>query len=127
LTLAAHVGNLLDTRPGRAEKGLATTAALSCAAAWSPEPLGPIAPLIVPVALGAWLTLRERAMLGDSGAGLIGGMGGICLVQALSSPSIYPALAGLVAISHRGEFHSLSATVERVPLLQRLDSLGRSS
>jgi hypothetical protein len=43
-------------------------------------------------------------MLGDSGASLIG---------------------GLIAISVYGEFRSISAAIERVPLFQRLDSLGR--
>ena len=125
LTLAAHAGNLLDTRPGRTEKGLALTAALSCVAAGSLAPLGPIAPLIGPVALGAWVTLRERAMLGDSGASLIGGMAGICIVAALGTPATWLALAALMAISLYGEFRSICAAVERVPLLERLDSLGR--
>jgi UDP-GlcNAc:undecaprenyl-phosphate/decaprenyl-phosphate GlcNAc-1-phosphate transferase len=125
LALAAHVGNLLDTRPGRTEKGVAVTAALSCAAAWSLAPLEPIAPLILPVALGASLTLRERAMLGDSGASLVGGMAGVSLIAALSEPAVYVALVGLLAISLYGEFRSISATVCRVPLLERLDSLGR--
>jgi UDP-GlcNAc:undecaprenyl-phosphate GlcNAc-1-phosphate transferase len=127
LALAAHVGNLLDTRPGRCEKGLALAAAVACAAAGSLAPLRPVAPLLVPVAGGAWLTLRERAMLGDSGASLIGGMAGVCLVSALSGAVLYAALVALIAISLYGEFRSISAAVERVPLLERLDSLGRSS
>jgi UDP-GlcNAc:undecaprenyl-phosphate/decaprenyl-phosphate GlcNAc-1-phosphate transferase len=125
LSLAAHVGNLLDTRPGRCEKGLAAAAAAGCAAAWSLTPLEPIAALIVPVVVAAWLTLRERAMLGDGGASLVGAMVGVCLVFALSGPALYAALAGLIAISLYGEFRSISAAVERVPLLERLDSLGR--
>jgi UDP-GlcNAc:undecaprenyl-phosphate/decaprenyl-phosphate GlcNAc-1-phosphate transferase len=125
LALAAHVGNLLDTRPGRTGRGAAFAAALACAAAWRLGPLEPIAPLILPVALGASLTLRERAMLGDSGASLVGGMAGICLIATWSEAASYVALAGLLAISLYGEFRSISATVDRVPLLERLDSLGR--
>jgi UDP-GlcNAc:undecaprenyl-phosphate/decaprenyl-phosphate GlcNAc-1-phosphate transferase len=125
LTLAAHLGNLLDTRPGRTEKALALTAALVCAASWSLVPLEPIAALIVPVALGAWFTLRERAMLGDSGASLIGGMIGVVLVTATSGPATYLALVGLIAIALYGEFRSISSAVDRVPLLERLDSIGR--
>ena len=125
LALSAHLGNLLDTRPGRSEKGLALALGALCIASGSLEPLRPIAPFLPPVAAGAWLTLRERAMLGDSGASLIGGMIGVAAVTSLPGAGIYPALAGLIAISLYGEFRSLGVLVERVPLLERLDSLGR--
>ena len=125
LTLAAHLGNLLDTRPGRSEKALALIAAVVCLASWSLAPLEPVAALFGAVAVGAWLTLRERAMLGDSGASLIGAMIGVLLVTTLSVPAMWCALALLIAISLYGEFRSISSAVERVPLLQRLDSLGR--
>jgi UDP-GlcNAc:undecaprenyl-phosphate GlcNAc-1-phosphate transferase len=125
LILSAHLGNLLDTRPGRSEKALALTAMLVGLGSWSLEPLEPVAPLIVPVCIGALFTLRERAMLGDSGASLIGGMIGVILVTALAAPATYLALAALIAISLYGEFHSISAAVGRVPLLERLDSIGR--
>jgi hypothetical protein len=125
LALAAHFGNLLDTRPGRSEKSLALTAAVVCLAPWSLAPLEPIAPLLPAVAVCSWLTLRERAMLGDTGASLIGGMIGVLLVTTLWVPGIALALAGLIAISVYGEFRSISVAIERVPLLYRLDSLGR--
>jgi UDP-GlcNAc:undecaprenyl-phosphate GlcNAc-1-phosphate transferase len=125
LALAAHLGNLLDTRPGRSEKALALTAAVACLASRSLAPLKPVAPLIVPVAVGAWFTLRERAMLGDSGASMIGGMIGIVLMTAAGPAATYLALAVLIAISLYGEFRSISSAVGRVPLLERLDSVGR--
>jgi UDP-GlcNAc:undecaprenyl-phosphate/decaprenyl-phosphate GlcNAc-1-phosphate transferase len=125
LALAAHLGNLLDTRPGRSEKALTLVAAAVCLASWSLSQLEPIAPLIPAAALCAWLTLGERAMLGDTGASLLGGMVGVLLVTTLSVPGIALALAVLVAISLYGEFRSLSIVIEQVPLLQRLDSLGR--
>src|SRR5262249_49360890 len=125
LVLATHVGNLLDTRPGRTEKGFLVAALLACASAGGLTPLAPIAPLLAPVAIAASLTLRERAMLGDTGASLIGATAGVCLVSALDGAAISAALAALAAISLYGEFRSVAATVERVPLLQRLDSLGR--
>jgi UDP-GlcNAc:undecaprenyl-phosphate GlcNAc-1-phosphate transferase len=127
LALAAHAGNLLDTRPGRSEKALGLVAVGVCASAGSFDPLEPILPLLGPVAVCAWLTLRERAMLGDTGASMIGGMFGVLLVTTAATPVLYVALATLIAISLYGEFRSLGALVERVPLLHRLDSLGRSS
>jgi UDP-GlcNAc:undecaprenyl-phosphate/decaprenyl-phosphate GlcNAc-1-phosphate transferase len=127
LTLSAHLGNLLDTRPGRTEKAFGLTAGTVCLAAWSLIPLEPIAALIGPLCVCSWLTLRERAMLGDSGASLIGGMIGVMLVTALSAPVLWLALASLITISLYGEFRSISSAIERVPLLDRLDSLGRSN
>jgi hypothetical protein len=125
LSLAAHLGNLLDTKPGRAEKALALTAAVVCLASRTLAPLGPIAALLPVVAVCAWLTLSERAMLGDTGASLIGGMIGVLLVTTLSPVGIALALAALVAVSLYGEFRSISAAVERSLILRRLDRLGR--
>jgi UDP-GlcNAc:undecaprenyl-phosphate GlcNAc-1-phosphate transferase len=127
LALAAHLGNLLDTRPGRSEKGLGLVALAIYLASWSVAPLEPIAPLIPAVAACSWLTLRERAMLGDTGASLIGGMIGVVLVTTLTAPATYFALAILIAISLYGESRSIAALIDRVPLLERLDSLGRSN
>jgi UDP-GlcNAc:undecaprenyl-phosphate GlcNAc-1-phosphate transferase len=127
LALAAHLGNLLDTRPGRPEKALALVAAVVCIASWSVAPLEPVAAVVPAAAACAWLTLSERAMLGDTGASLIGGTIGVLLVTTLSVAGIAVALAGLIAISLYGEFRSISAAIERVPLLQRLDSLGRAN
>jgi UDP-GlcNAc:undecaprenyl-phosphate/decaprenyl-phosphate GlcNAc-1-phosphate transferase len=127
LALAAHLGNLLDTRPGRSEKALALVAAAVCISSWSPAALEPVAALLGPVAVCAWLTLRERAMLGDSGASLIGGMVGILLVTTLSAAALWLALAALTAISLYGEFRSISSAIKGVPLLEQLDSLGRSN
>jgi UDP-GlcNAc:undecaprenyl-phosphate/decaprenyl-phosphate GlcNAc-1-phosphate transferase len=125
LTQAAHLGNLLDTRPGRSEKALGLTATVVCLASWSLVPLEPIVSVIGPAAVCARFTLRERAMLGDCGASLIGGMIGVLLVTSLSTPAAYAGLAGLIAISLYGEFRSISSAIERVPLLARLDSIGR--
>jgi hypothetical protein len=125
LALGAHLGNLLDTRPGRPEKAVGVAGLVVCLGSWSLAPLEPIAPLVPAVAICAWLTLRERAMLGDAGASLIGGMIGILLVTTLSMPGILLVLAGLSVISLYGEFRSISAAIGRVPLLERLDSIGR--
>jgi len=125
LALTAHLGNLLDTRPGRPEKAFALTAAVVCLTSWSLAPLGPIAPVIPAVGLCAGLTLGESGMLGDTGASLIGGMIGVLLVTTLSPLGLALALAVLAAISLYGEFRSISAAIGRVPLLERLDSIGR--
>ena len=127
LVLATHLGNLLDLRPGRSEKALWLVLLATCIAGATLEPLLLLAPFVVAVSAGALLTLRERAMLGDSGAGLIGAMIGVALVTTLGASATYAALACLIAISLYGEFRSVASFIDRVPLLERLDSLGRSS
>ena len=66
-------------------------------------------------------------MLGDSGASLIGAVVGVVCVTALGAAGTAVALAALIAISLYGEFRSIAAAIERVPLFDRLDSLGRSN
>jgi hypothetical protein len=52
---------------------------------------------------------------------------GVLLVTTMSPAGIFLALAGPIAISVYGEFRSIASAIERVPLLERLDSLGRAS
>ena len=127
LLLATNMANLLDLRPGRAEKALALTGLGLCLGYWTVEPIELLGLFIGPVVVGAWFTLRERAMLGDTGSNVIGALIGIWLVTTLSDPGRYVALGVLIALTVYGEFRSLSAAIERVPLLKQLDSLGRAS
>ncbi len=127
LALAPHAANLVDLRPGRVEKAAALTLGALCAIAGSLAPVSAAWPFAAAAAAGVLLTLRERAMLGDSGASLIGAVAGIGCVSALGVAGTAVALSALIAISLYGEFHSIAAMIERVPLLQRLDSLGRSN
>jgi UDP-GlcNAc:undecaprenyl-phosphate GlcNAc-1-phosphate transferase len=125
LALATHLGNLLDLRPGRSEKALWLVLLAVCVGGMTLTPLVLLAPFVGVVSVGAWFTLRERAMLGDSGASLIGAMIGVWLVTSLPAPARLLSLTVLIAIALYGEFRSISSSVERLPLLQRLDSIGR--
>jgi UDP-GlcNAc:undecaprenyl-phosphate/decaprenyl-phosphate GlcNAc-1-phosphate transferase len=125
LSLAPHVANLIDLRPGRVEKSGALALAALCAMTGSVGPLQDVWPLAAAGAAGALLTLRERAMLGDCGASLVGAIVGVAAVAALGAAGTAIALAALITISLYGEFRSISSAIERVPLLERLDSLGR--
>ncbi len=71
--------------------------------------------------------LRERAMLGDTGANLLGALAGLWLVLTLSGTGQLIALAVLVVITVYGELRSISALIERTPGLRELDSWGRPS
>jgi UDP-GlcNAc:undecaprenyl-phosphate/decaprenyl-phosphate GlcNAc-1-phosphate transferase len=125
LLLATNMANLLDLRPGRAEKALALVGAGLCVGYWTLAPVELLGLFLGPVVVGAWFTLRERAMLGDSGSNVIGALIGVWLVTTLSDPGRLVALGMLVALTIYGEFRSISAVIERVPLLKQLDSLGR--
>jgi UDP-GlcNAc:undecaprenyl-phosphate GlcNAc-1-phosphate transferase len=125
LILATNLFNLLDLRPGRAEKGLALLGAGLCLGAWTLAPLELLGIFAGPVLVGAWFTLRERAMLGDTGSNLVGAVAGVWLLTTLDGNGRLIALAIVVLLTIYGELRSISATVDRVPPLRWLDSLGR--
>jgi UDP-GlcNAc:undecaprenyl-phosphate/decaprenyl-phosphate GlcNAc-1-phosphate transferase len=120
-----NLGNGLDVRPGRAIKFFLVAAVAG--ALWFPWPLAPFAP---GVALGALLVLPwdvgERAMLGDSGANLLGFTVGVGLVVQLSSGWVVAAAAIAVALNVLAETVSLSRAIEAVPPLRWFDRVGRA-
>lgn len=126
LVLATNLFNLLDLRPGRAEKGLVLLGAGLCLGAWTIAPLELLGIFVGPVLVGAWLTLGERAMLGDTGSNLIGAIAGVWLLTTLGADARLVALAFVLALTIYGEIRSISATIDSVPPLRWLDSLGRA-
>jgi UDP-GlcNAc:undecaprenyl-phosphate/decaprenyl-phosphate GlcNAc-1-phosphate transferase len=126
LILATNVGNLLDLRPGRAEKGLALLGIALGLGAWTLAPIELLGIFLGPILVGAWLTLGERAMLGDTGSNLVGAVAGVWLLTVLGSDARLVALALVLALTIYGELRSISVTIERVPPLRWLDSLGRA-
>ncbi|HET7177831.1 MAG TPA: hypothetical protein VFI63_04000 [Solirubrobacterales bacterium] len=126
LVLATNLFNLLDLRPGRAEKGLALLGAGLCAGAATIAPLELLGIFAGPVLVGAWFTLRERAMLGDTGSNLVGAIAGVWLLTTLGGTGRLVALAAVLALTAYGELRSISRAVESVPPLRWLDSLGRA-
>jgi hypothetical protein len=126
LILTTNLFNLLDLRPGRAEKALALLAAGLCLGAWTFGPLELLGIFAGPVLVGAWLTLGERAMLGDTGSNLIGAIAGVWLLTVLGADGRLVALAIVLALTVYGEIRSISATIDSVPPLRWLDSLGRA-
>jgi hypothetical protein len=126
LILATNAFNLLDLRPGRAEKGLALLGIGLCLGAWTLAPLELLGIFVGPIAVGAWFTLRERAMLGDTGSNLVGAVAGVWLLTTLGADGRLIALGVVVALTIYGELRSISATIESVPPLRWLDSLGRA-
>jgi UDP-GlcNAc:undecaprenyl-phosphate/decaprenyl-phosphate GlcNAc-1-phosphate transferase len=126
LVLATNVFNLLDLRPGRSGKVFVLLgAALTIGA--GVRPLWALGLFAAPALVACAYDLRERAMLGDTGANLLGALAGMWLVLTLSGTGQLIALAALAAITVYGELRSISALVERTPVLRELDSWGRPS
>jgi UDP-GlcNAc:undecaprenyl-phosphate/decaprenyl-phosphate GlcNAc-1-phosphate transferase len=126
LVLTTNMGNLLDLRPGRAEKALALLGAALCLFAWTLAPIELLGIFAGPVLVGAWLTLGERAMLGDTGSNLIGAIAGVWLLTVLGGDARLIALGIVLLLTVYGELRSISATIEKVPPLRWLDSIGRA-
>jgi UDP-GlcNAc:undecaprenyl-phosphate/decaprenyl-phosphate GlcNAc-1-phosphate transferase len=125
LVLATNVFNLLDLRPGRAIKVFVLLGIGLGAGSGEARPLWSLGLFAAPALVAGLFDLRERAMLGDTGSNLLGALAGLWLVLALSGTGQLVALALLVAITVYGELRSISALVERTPLLRQLDCLGR--
>lgn len=125
LVLATNVFNLLDLRPGRATKVFVLLAAGLTVGAASARPMWALGLFVGPALVAGAYDLRERAMLGDTGANLLGALAGLWLVLTLSELGQAIAVIVLAVITVYGELRSISKLVERVPLLRELDSWGR--
>ena len=125
LVLATNLFNLLDLRPGRSVKAFVLLGVALTVGAWDAEPLAALGLFAAPVLVAGLYDVRERAMLGDTGSNLVGALAGLWLVLTLSTLGLAIAAAVLVLVTAYGEFRSLSALIERTPVLRHLDSLGR--
>lgn len=125
IALGANAANLLDLRPGRCLKGvlLAIPAVgLLAPAPWVPRLLATVAGLALALLP---LDLRRRGMLGDGGANPLGAALGAALGWGGPPGVALGALGGLVLLHLYAERRSLSALIERVPVLAALDRAGR--
>jgi len=125
LLLTTNLFNLLDLRPGRVEKALVLLLAGVCIGATTVLPLELLGIFIGPVLIGAYASLRERGMLGDAGANLVGAIAGVTLIVALGTEARAIALVIVAALTLYGEFRSISTAIERIPPLRALDRVGR--
>lgn len=121
---AANLWNGLDVRPGRALKFSYPAFLAVGGFAW------PLAPFVPGVALGALLILPwdvgERAMLGDSGANLLGLAVGIMTYYVLPNDAVWVAAVVVVVLTVVAETLTLSRMIDLVPPLRWYDRIGRS-
>lgn len=126
LILATNLFNLLDLRGGRVEKALLLLIVGLCLGSWSLVPIELAGIFIGPFLVGAWFTLKDRAMLGDTGSNLAGAVAGIAMLTNLDETGRLIALAAVILLTIYGEFRSISKAIDRLPPLRFIDSLGRA-
>ncbi|MEY3361304.1 MAG: hypothetical protein RL531_1023 [Actinomycetota bacterium] len=125
IALAANLGNLLDRAPGRVLKcALVAYVPLAFIAGTGPVGIA-VAPVMGAAAGVLPDDLRERSMLGDTGANLLGGVLGLMAVFTLGRGARTAVLVALVVANLASEFVSYSRVIERVPPLRWADGLGR--
>lgn len=124
LAASANVWNGLDVRPGRAMKafvlpGLAF--AIWGEAANAPAVLG----LLAASAVALPIDLRERAMLGDGGANLLGFAAGLAVYDVVPDPWVPIAATAAVGLNVVADTISFSRVIDASPPLRWLDRVGR--
>ena len=120
----ANLINLLDLRPGRAAKvAVAAFAVLLAARSVAVTPLAWCAGVSVAI-LG--YDVRERVMLGDGGANVLGGAVGVGVVAAGAPVLRAWVLLAVIALTLLSEFVSFSTVIAAAPPLRWLDELGRA-
>jgi hypothetical protein len=125
IALAANLANQLDRRPGRVTKVAVVGFVVLVALAGDPASVASIA-----VAIGAAVALfyddlRERLMLGDVGANVVGACLGLGVVIAYSFPVRLAVLAVVAILNLVGELSSFTRLIDAVPPLRALDRAGR--
>ncbi len=124
VALAANVGNLFDRAPGRTTKVTVVLFVVLAVVAGTSRLFAPA------VAVGAGLgllvpDLREKMMLGDAGANVMGAMCGVAALVAFWSPSSrWVVLAVVLGINLLSEVVSFSTVIDSTPPLRWFDRVG---
>ena len=126
IALAANLANLFDRRPGRVIK-VALIAYIPLAVVAGAGPLGLAAAPLLGAAAGLLPDdLRERVMLGDTGANILGAVLGLLAVYCTGSVTRIVILVVLVGLNALSEMVSFTKLIAAVPPLRAIDELGRT-
>jgi hypothetical protein len=125
IALAANLANQLDRRPGRVTKVAVVAFVLLVAFAADHASLASIGVVIGAAVALFYDDLRERLMLGDVGANVVGACLGVGAVIAYSFPVRLAVLAVVAVLNLVGELSSFTRLIDAVPPLRALDRAGR--
>jgi UDP-GlcNAc:undecaprenyl-phosphate/decaprenyl-phosphate GlcNAc-1-phosphate transferase len=124
LAASSNVWNGLDVRAGRALK--AFVPAGIAFVAFAPFDDAPaVAGVLVATLVILTFDLRERAMLGDAGANVVGFAAGLALLEVLDGPWLLVAAAAAVVLNVVAETVTFSRAIAATPPLRWIDDLGR--
>jgi UDP-GlcNAc:undecaprenyl-phosphate/decaprenyl-phosphate GlcNAc-1-phosphate transferase len=124
IALAANLGNLLDRAPGRTIK-FGLVAYVPIAIAVGTAPIGIAVAPVMGAALGLLPDdLRERLMLGDTGANVIGAVLGLAVVLGSRESIRIAVMLVLLAVNVAAELVSFSRVIDAVPPLRWFDRWG---
>lgn len=116
-----NVWNGLDVAPGRAVKGFLVVAVVLLIV-----DLRAFLLVLTGAAVAVvWPDLRERAMLGDAGANLLGFLAGAEIVRRLPEVWLLPAALIVIGLNVLAETVTFTRTIEAVSPLRWFDGLGR--
>jgi UDP-GlcNAc:undecaprenyl-phosphate/decaprenyl-phosphate GlcNAc-1-phosphate transferase len=125
IALAANLGNLLDRVPGRTIKA-AFVVYVPLAFVLGAGPTGVAISVVMGATFGLFGDdLRERLMLGDTGANVVGAVLGLAVVLGTEETTRLIVMLSLVVLNVAAELVSFSAVIDRVPPLRALDRAGR--
>ena len=125
IALAANLANQLDRRPGRVTKAAVVAFVVLALAATNEHTVEGVAVIIGATAALFIDDLRERLMLGDVGANVVGACLGTSVVLAFSFPVRLGVLAVVAVLNLVGELSSFTRLIEAVPPLRAVDRAGR--
>jgi len=125
IALAANLANQLDRRPGRMTKVAVAAFIVIAFAAVNEDTVEGVAVIVGAMAALFVDDLRERLMLGDVGANVVGACLGTSVVLAFSFPVRLGVLAAVAALNLVGELSSFTRLIDAVPPLRALDRAGR--
>lgn len=124
IALGANLCNALDLRPGRASKAWLIGAIPLAVAAGELRPL--VCAAIGAVVASLPADLRERAMLGDAGANMLGALAGASAVLVAPRATLLVVLAGLALLTLIAEGPTLSRAIAAIAPIRAVDAWGRA-
>lgn len=125
IAACANLWNGLDVRPGRALKAFLPVAVSALVFGISLRLMPTLPGVLIAAVVALPLDLRERAMLGDGGANLLGFTAGLGLYLVVPNWAVVVVAVLGVALNVAAETVSLSQLIERTPPLAWIDRLGR--